>query len=221
MRSLEPHHLARAALVLGPVLLIIGACARGGMGQVATTGGKATDSGGLASSLDAPLAVGGEGRPAWRFALQGSAGPSVELLSPRADVLDAKDGLLIGKSAGLAPVLVAIDGTVIDLIHVTVRPVERIAVHGIDTSGADMGPLTEPIELVAGDGMRLVPQPYAGGEKLVGVATSTWVVDPPIAVILREGLPNRVRLVARQPGSATVQVTMFGATSLLRIEVVS
>ena len=117
--------------------------------------------------------------------------------------------------------LVAIDGTVIDLIHVTVRPVERIAVHGIDTSGADMGPLTEPIELVAGDGMRLVPQPYAGGEKLVGVATSTWVVDPPIAVILREGLPNRVRLVARQPGSATVQVTMFGATSLLRIEVVS
>jgi hypothetical protein len=93
-------------------------------------------------------------------------------------------------------------------------------VHGIDATGGDVGPLTEPIELLPGEAVRLVPHPYNGHERLVGVGTSAWVVDPPIAHVLREGLPNRVRLVARTPGSADLKVTMLGATSHLKIKVV-
>ena len=79
--------------------------------------------------------------------------------------------------------------------------------------------MSETVELVVGDGMRFVPHPYAGGARLVGVATSTWTVEPPIAIVLREGLPNRVRVVARQPGTANVNVSMLGATSTLRLKV--
>lgn len=217
---LHPLHLA--GLALAPFLLVLTGCGAGAMGQVATSPGGSADKGGLASSLDAPLAVGGEVRPALEFQVKGSAAPSVQLLSPRSNVLEVRDGLLVGKAAGLAPVLVAVDGgTVIDFIHVTVRAAERIAVHGFDAGGGDVGPLSEPVELLVGDSVRLSPRPYAGSERLVGVATSTWVVEPPIAVVLREGLPGRVRLVARQPGSATVKVTMMGVTSVLELKVVS
>jgi hypothetical protein len=37
--------------------------------------------------------------------------------------------------------------------------------------------------------------------------------------VLKEGMPNRVRLVARTPGTATVKVTMLGQTSTLSLKV--
>jgi hypothetical protein len=186
-----------------------------------TRTGGAADEGGLASALDAPLAVGGEVRPAIHYDTRGSAGLATHLLSPRTDVVDVRDGLLLGKAPGTAAVLVALDGdVVVDFVHVTVRPADRVEVHGIDAAGNDLGDLTERVELVVGDETRLVPHGYAGAQALAGVATSTWTVEPPIAVVLREGLPNRVRLVARQPGSAKVTVTMLGKTCSLPLEVV-
>jgi hypothetical protein len=188
--------------------------------DLSSTSGAA-DRGGLASALDAPLAVGGEVRPSIRYEVQGSAGLATHLLSPRRDIVDVRDGLLVGKAPGMAPVLVALDGdVVVDFIHVTVRPADRIEVHGIDSAGADLGELTEPIELVTGDGTRLVPHVYAGSARLVGVASSAWTVDPPIAVVLREGLPNRVHLVARRPGEANLTVAMLGKTKTLHLKVV-
>jgi hypothetical protein len=193
----------------------------GGLRQTAVTSEGAPDKGGLASALDAPLAVGAEVRPAIRSDIAGSAGLATHFLSPRADIIEVRNGLLVGKAAGTAPVLMALDGdVVIDFIHVTVRAADRIEVHGIDASGADVGELTDGIDLVAGDGLRLVPHAYGGADRLVGVATSTWTVDPPIALVLREGLPNRVRLLARRPGEANVTVAMLGRTKTLHLKVV-
>jgi hypothetical protein len=189
--------------------------------QVEPAANAAVDKGGLASSLDAPLAVGGEVRPSLRVALRGSAAPSTHFLSARPDVIEVRGGLLVGRSPGMSAVLVTMDDdTVVDFIHLWVKPANRVEVHGIDAAGGDLGPLSEAIELVPGDTLRLVPHPYDGTERLVGVGTSTWVVDPPIALVLREGLPNRVRLVARTPGDADVKVTMLGATSHLKLKVV-
>jgi hypothetical protein len=121
----------------------------------------------------------------------------------------------------MSAVLVALGGdTVVDVVHVWVKAADRIEVHGIDAAGGDVGPLTEPIELVVNGGMRLVPHPYGGPDRLVGVGTSSWVVEPPIALVLREGLPNRVHLVARAPGEAQIKVTMLGATSFLKLKVI-
>jgi hypothetical protein len=207
------------ALLASP--LGLGCGGMGAMGQAGTHAAGAADKGALASALDAPLAVGGEVRPALRVELPGSAAPSLRLLSARPEILEVKDGLLAGRSPGMSAVLVAMDGDVVlDFVHIWVKATDRVAVHGLDGAGGDLGPLTEPLELVVGEGTRLVPHPYAGSERLIGVATSTWVVDPPIAIVLREGLPNRVRLVARAPGKAEVRVTMLGATHKLALQVV-
>lgn len=211
--------LARSLLVLLAAIAAVG-CGYGAMQQSRTVSEGAADKGGLASSLDAPLAVGGEVRPSVKIEVPGSAPPATHLISARPDIVDVRQGLLVGKSPGMSAVLVTTDGdTVLDFFHVTVRAADRLEVHGIDASGADLGPLTEPVELMAGDGMRLVPHGYAGDQRLVGVGTSTWTVEPPIAVTLREGLPNRVRLVARAAGNATVKVTMLGATTTLDLKV--
>jgi hypothetical protein len=181
----------------------------------------AADKGGLASALDAPLAVGGEVRPAIHLDIKGSTAPPTHLVSPINGIIEVKDGLLVGKAEGVAPVLVALDGTntVVDFYHVWVRPADRLEVHGIEPSGNDVGALTERVQLINGESLRLVPHAYAGPSQLAGVARSTWVVEPPIAAVLREGLPNRIRLVAKQPGNATLKVTMLGATSNLPLQV--
>jgi hypothetical protein len=213
-------------LPLAVGLLLLSACG-GAMGQVQTSHAGATDKGSLASALDAPLAVGAVVRPALHFDIRGSAAPPTHLLSARTDIVDIQNGLLVGKSSGVSAILVAIEvdrqtasDTVVDIFHVWVRAADRLEVHGIDASGADLGPLSEPIELLVGDAVRLVPHPYAGSDRLVGVGTSTWTVDPPIALVLHEGMPNRVRLVARQVGVATVKIDMLGATSQLNLKVV-
>lgn len=209
----------RAAAYVCVVLGAMG-CGRGAMNQVGTSRSGAADKGGLASALDAPLAVGGEVRPALQVEMRGAVGVSTHLIAARPDIVAVDNGLVRGRSPGTAAVLVAVDGdTVVDILHVTVRRPDRVALHAIDQAGGDLGPLTEPIELVTGDAIRLVPHVYADAEILSGVATSTWSVEPPIAVVLREGMPNRLRLVARAPGNALVKVSMLDQTSTLSLKV--
>jgi hypothetical protein len=211
----------RPLLTIPFLALVVSGCGGGALRQtdLASTSGS-TDKGGLASALDAPLAVGGEVRPSIHYEVPGSAGLPAHLLSPRRDILEVRDGLLVGKAAGTAPVLLALDGDlVVDFVHVSVRAADRIEVDGIDSAGADLGELTEAIELAAGESLRLVPHAYAGPNRLAGVATSTWTVDPPIALVLREGLPNRVRLLARQPGQAKVTAVMLGKSKTLALKV--
>lgn len=201
-------------------LPVAAGCGGGAMGHVNFQRSGATDKGGLASSLDAPLAVGGAVQPAVHFEVPGSAAPPTHFLSARPEIVDVRDGLLVGRSPGVSAVLVALDDdTVIDFIHVWVRSADRVEVHTIDNAGGDLGSITEPIELLPGDGLRLVPHLYARSDRLIGVGTSSWTVEPPIAVVLREGLPNRIRLVARTAGTADVKVTMLGATAHLKLTV--
>ncbi len=187
------------------------------------TGGPraAADQGGLASALSSPLALGADVRPDLRFDVKGSVAMSTHLLSAREDILAVKSGLLHGNHEGTAPVLVALDsGTIVDFVHVTVKRASRIEVHAIDPASGDSGALTEPLEVATGESVHLVPFPYAEDQRVVGVSTATWTVEPPIATVLREGLPNRVRLLARKPGQATVKVVMLGSTSTLSLEVI-
>jgi hypothetical protein len=191
------------------------------MGQMRTHDHGAADKGSLRSTLDAPLAVGGEVRPAFEMSVAGSTAPPTHFVSARPDVILVRDGVLVGQSPGVAAVLVAMpDETVVDFLHVWVERANRVDVHGIDGTGADLGPLTAPLDMVVGERIRLVPHPYAGAEQLAGVAAAQWTVEPPVAVVLREGLPNRVTLLARTPGTADVKIAMAGATSHLQLEVI-
>jgi hypothetical protein len=192
----------------------------GAMGQSAIQDGGATDKGGLLSSLQAPIAVGGSVRPALRLELHGSTPPSTHYISTRPGIIAVRDGVLEGRAPGMSAVLVANDqNVVLDFIHVWVKAANRLEVHRIDVDGADMGEVSEPVEMIVGESVRFVPKPYAGAELLTGVATSSWTVEPPIATVLREGLPGRCRILARNPGTATMKVSLLGSVASVQVKV--
>jgi len=43
------------------------------------------------------------------------------------------------------------------------------------------------IEMFPGESIRIVAAPIADGQELMGSAEASWTVDPPIAMVLREG----------------------------------
>jgi hypothetical protein len=190
------------------------------MGQSSIQEGGAADKGGLLSSLQAPIAVGGSVRPALRLELHGSTPPSTHYVSTRPSIFAVRDGVLEGRAPGMAALLILNDqNVVLDFIHIFVKPANRIELHRIDVDGADMGDVSEPVEMIVGESVRFVPKPYAGSELLTGVATSSWTVDPPIATVLREGLPGRVRILARSAGTATLKVSLLGSVASVHVKV--
>src|SRR5437764_1098732 len=97
------------------------------------------------------------------------ADASFELANNLVIALDVKDGLLIGKQPGVVAVAVATeDDVVLDFIHLTVLRADRVDVHGFDGAGADLGQLSEAVELTVGESAQLVPRAYAGSERLAG-----------------------------------------------------
>lgn len=211
--------VGRRWMVLVSLLLVSTAGCGGAMGQVSSQDKGASDKGGILSSLDAPLAVGGTVRPSLRVEVQGSTPPPVHLVSARPDIVDVVNGNLVGRRAGMAAVLVATDAEVLDFVHVWVTPMERVEVHILEPNGSEGGVVMEPVEMVIGESIRLVPHAYSANEALVGVQTSSWTVEPPIAQVLREGLPGRVRLVARTAGIAKVRVAMLDKSSTIDLKV--
>lgn len=204
----------------GVVALVTASSCGGAMGQAALDNRVASDKGGLLSSLNAPLAAGASVRPALRLELHGSTPPSTRFISARPEIITVRDGVLEGRAQGMTALLIANEqNVVLDFIHVWVKQANRLEMHRIDADGSDMGEVTEPVEMVVGESVRFVPRPYHGSEALAGVATSSWTIDPPIATVLREGLPNRARILARSAGSATLKVAMLGGVASVPVKV--
>jgi hypothetical protein len=191
------------------------------MGQTSMRPSSDTDKGGLLSSLDAPLALGGTARPAMRVELNGSQPPPTRLVSARPDVLSTDGTRITGRAQGMSAVLVTTeDGTVLDFVHVWVRRADRIELHVLGADGSDVGELTDPYELAVGESLRVLPRLYAGSQPLSGVSSVKWAIDERVASVLSEGVPQRCRVLARAPGTATLQVSMMGASASLPIRVV-
>src|SRR5947208_2033887 len=75
--------------------------------------------------------------------------------------------------------------------------------------GIDLGASPTSVELLAGDAFTLTPRLFARNQPLLGSAATDWTVDSDAVTLLREvtAAGERVRLVARQPGPATVTAT--------------
>ena len=205
----------------GALALTCCSCGGGAIGQSSLVAQPHSDKGGLLSSLDAPLAVGGTVRPEIRIDLKGSTPPPTHMISVRPDILSVDALGVTGRAPGLAALLVATDeNVVIDFVHVWVKPADRIELHAIDSSGMDVGELTESVDLAVGESLRIVPRAYAGSQVLSGATSTTWSIEPPIALALKEGLPQRRRILARTPGSTTIRVSALGATKTLTLKVV-
>ena len=173
------------------------------------------------SDLDAPLAVGSMYRPELKLELQGGGVPALVLDSPRSHIVSVRDGTLFARAPGLAAVLAKMpDGTVIDFLHVWVEAPTRITLHRFSVDFTDLGAVTAPVDLVVSESVILTPRIYANAQRLAGSAESSWQVEPPLLTVLRDGVPERRRLVARTPGRAKVTVSMLGRSTSIDVRVV-
>jgi hypothetical protein len=173
------------------------------------------------SELDAPLAVGSTYRPEVKLDLRGGGVPALVLESPRTHVVSVREGALRAQSPGLTAVLVRMpDGTVIDFLHVWVEAPTRVSLHRYAPDFTELGVVSAPIDLVVSESVLLTPRIYAGVQRLAGNAEATWHVKPPLLTVLRDGVPERRRLVARAPGQATVTVSMLGTSTSIDVRVV-
>jgi hypothetical protein len=205
-------------LLLGACLL---GCGAGALGQSRTGDNcSPTDQDCVMAGLGAPLAVGATTRPAVRTQLRGSGAPSLSLWSAAPDVIAVEDGRITGKRDGVSALVMSMDdGSAIDFVHVWVRAADRIELHRIATDGADLGEIDDTIELVAGESLRIAPEPYADAQRLLGAGPSEWRVEPALCDVLRDGAPARRRLVARSPGQATLTVSSLGVSAKLTLVV--
>ena len=214
--------LAALGWLAAPLLgLALGGCGAGAMGQaVMARDCGPNDTRCVLGGLDAPLAGGAVTRPAVTVRMRGSAAPSLRLVSTRPDVLEAANGVLIGKAKGVAAVLVASeDGTVLDFLHVWVNAPTRLELHGVTPDGSNLGTLGDSVDLLAGESLTVQPHAYLDAQELLGEADGTWVVEPPIAEVLHTGKPGTRRLLAKEPGQASVKITMLGLDVSLRLVV--
>lgn len=195
------------------------ACSTGALGQGALHEG----SGDAAEPLAAPVAVGARITPDVRVTTPGAAAPVHDLLSVRPDILEARGHELVGRAPGVTAVLIREPGgSVIDLLHVWVARPSHLIVHRVTPDGDDLGELRDELDLLVGDAVLLSPRVHAGPQRLIGSAEAEWRVDPPgAAVVLRDGVVERRRVVAREAGSATLSIRMLGKSTRVRLSVIA
>jgi hypothetical protein len=202
------------ALLLAPALAGCGGGMAMGQGQM--TAKNADD----AKELNAPLAVGASIQPDVQMDLKGTAAPSLVLVSARPSVVAADGGRLTGRAPGVSAILVTTkDGQVLDFYHLWVEQASRATLHRLYVDGRDMGEVREGMDLMVGESAVLTPKIYYGAQELAGTVEGQWSVEPALANVLRDGVGERRRLVATEPGSAklTVKIANVSMTVPLTI----
>jgi hypothetical protein len=170
--------------------------------------------------LDKPLAAGATLPIDVTLDLQGSATPPLALLSADDTVLAVDGSVLTGKGPGLAALLITIPGNlVVDFFHVWVEQPTSVALHRRTEEGGDLGPMPEHLEVLVGDELFVSLEPFSGAQRLLGEPEATWSGGSAAVQIVDSGTPGRRRLVAREPGTATISAEAFGVTADLSLEV--
>jgi hypothetical protein len=178
-----------------------------------------TDFACVTSGLSGPVAVGGVVPLSVNVDALGSSTPTITLLSADPSVLKASGTEVVGQAPGLAAlVMLTANGQAIDFLHVSVTAPNRVGLHRRD-GGLELGELIEEVQLVTGDEMVLEVAPYLDSQRLLGRGTSEWSSGTNVT-LLRDGFPERRRVVARTPGQDDITVRAFGFEHTLHVEVV-
>ncbi len=201
------------AMLLAPAMA---GCAGMAMGQGTMAAKNADD----AKQLDAPLAVGASIQPDVHMDLRGTASPTLVLVSARPAVVAADGGRLTGRTPGVSAILVTTkEGQVLDFYHLWVERASRATLHRLYDDGRDMGEVRNEMDLMVGESAMLAPKVYYRAQELAGTIEGQWSVEPPIARVLAEGIPERRRLVATKAGKATLSVKLANVTVTMPLSV--
>lgn len=211
----HPTFSSIAALAM---LTLSTGCGGMAMQQGTMTAAQADD----AKQVNAPLAVGGTIQPAIDMDMQGTAAPTLALLSSRPEVASTDAGRIVAHAPGVTAILVTTkEGTVLDFYHLWVEAASRATLHRIEENGKDIGEVIEGVDMLVGESIRLQPKVYYQAQELAGVVPGTWDVEPPIADVLREGMVDRRRIVARRPGRAMLTVQVANAKVVIPMQVIA
>lgn len=192
-------------------------CGVGALGQAALVDDKGHES--ARQGFDRPLAVGATVRPEIDYKLRGAGAPSMHYEAADEAVIAADNGVLRGTRAGLTSLLlVSDDGMVLDFFHLWVKEPTTLALRQVfaDDKAAE---LSGRVELLPGEALHLSATLRGEGQDLGGTATDTWKVDGGAVAVLEEGRAGRRRVIALQPGRATLEVRMLDRIATLTIEV--
>lgn len=208
----------RSCGTLAIALLGLVGCGGMAMQQGSMTSENAKD----AQVVNAPLAVGGTIQPTINMELRGTAAPTLVLVSGRPSIASTENGRIKGEAPGVAAILVTTkEGTVLDFYHLWVEAASRATLHRLDDEGENLGEVMEGIDMLVGESIYLKPKVYYQAQELAGVVPGQWSVDPPIATVMREGMADRRRILARRPGSAMLTVRVANVKVAVPIEVVA
>ncbi len=207
--------------MMTPALFLLVGCGHGAIGQaVLSDGCRAEDSACEKRGFEAPIAVGATVEPEVRIDLRGSGAPAAHFTAVGDDVIVADRGVLRGKAAGVAAVLLRTDsGTVLDFFHVWVKAPTHLKLFQLAPAGSTPEAITTPLELLEGESVRLSASLFGDGQPLAGRADQEWTIDRPVVAVLGEGRSDRRRLVALEPGRTTLRVRSLDQTAFVEIVV--
>ena len=174
----------------------------------------------LQFGLDSPIATGAALPLAINFQIQGSSGPPVRLETVRPDVLEVDQAVLHANQVGSTAMLVfGPDDVVLDFIHMWVADPDELRLVRRGDEGQVVGELEERAQMLVGDELRMSVEPYSGAQPLLGLFDAEWTVEGDAVVIVRDGVAGWYRVVAREPGEATLRATALGLEIALTAEV--
>jgi hypothetical protein len=201
-------------------LIPLTACGGGGLGQATLLRECASgDAGCHRVGPLKPLAVGAVFHPDVAIEIPGTTAPSLSLASADPGIVGVDAGGLIGRAPGVSAVTITVDtGTIVDFIHVWVAQPTAVTFERDDGER-----VTEAIQLVAGEDIRLHPALWDRTQRLEGTSALEWSLEcdgPCPAALLRDGTPQRRRLRAQRPGKASLVIAGLGLRETLAVEVV-
>ena len=211
-----------------PLMMVVAACGDGGAPPVDGAMEQATfapecgsfNQACLRAGLDAPIATGAQVPIHINFQIQGSSGPPISLATVRPDVLDVDAATVFANQEGSTSLLVfGPDDTVLDFIHVWVSDPDELRLVRRGDEGQVLGDLTQATQRLPGDELRVSVEPYRASQPLLGLFEPTWTVTGDAVSIVRDGVAGWYRVVARQPGDATLKADAHGLSLTLSVEV--
>jgi len=197
--------------------LALAGCGMGALGQAAVVDEKGAE--GARRGFDRPIAVGATLRPDVRYSLRGAGAPAIHYEAADESVLEAGDGTIRGKAAGLTSLLlVTDDGVVVDFFHLWVKEPTSLALSqlGQDDKAIELG---GRVDLMTGESLHLGVTLRGEGQDLGGEAADSWKLDGRAAALLEEGRSGRRRVVAVEPGRSKLEVRMLDRIASLEINV--
>lgn len=223
--SLSRRPLAPLGLLalLDVVALLGVACADSGqLGQSTLSAPCAAGDACEAEGVSAPIAAGATFALEAAPVLQGGTAVPLRLraVDEAVAVVEA-DGKLRATGPGITAVLIlAEDGGVLDLTHVSVAKVNRVSFHRGGGAELDERELPERIQLFPGEELTLSVRVWHDGQRLIGEVGDAWSVDNALFRVLDQGFAQERRIKAPLLGSTRLVVDVLGTVHTLDLEVV-